>query len=104
MRQTSPARLRTAQGGSARQIVVMLRNLKVTMRWMTPREYARLQGAPDYNLQRGVNQWLTGFGDGVCVPVIEWVDANILSKFYGGLDASPHDALCPATQAQMSLL
>jgi DNA (cytosine-5)-methyltransferase 1 len=71
--------LRTAQGGSARQIVVLVRNGKVKMRWMTPREYARLQGAPEFAIRRGINQSLTGFGDGVCVPVIEWVDANILS-------------------------
>jgi DNA (cytosine-5)-methyltransferase 1 len=71
--------LRTANGGSARQIVIFVRDHRIKMRWMSPREYARLQGAPDFNIQRGVNQSLTGFGDGVCVPVIEWIDQNILS-------------------------
>jgi DNA (cytosine-5)-methyltransferase 1 len=76
--------LRTANGGSARQIVVLVRGRELKMRWMTPREYARLQGAPEYNLRRGINQSLTGFGDGVCVPVIEWIDANLLSHLYNG--------------------
>ena len=71
--------LRTANGGSARQIVIVVKEGRIRMRWMSPREYARLQGAPEFNIQRGVNQSLTGFGDGVCVPVIEWIDENILS-------------------------
>ncbi len=71
--------LRTANGGSARQIVVVIQDGILRMRWMTPREYARLQGAPDFKILKGVNQSLTGFGDGVCVPVIEWIDANILT-------------------------
>lgn len=71
--------LRTANGGSARQIVIVLQHGSLRMRWMTPREYARLQGAPDFKILQGINQSLTGFGDGVCVPVIEWIDANILS-------------------------
>ena len=70
---------------------------------MTPREYARLQGAPQFNIQRGVNQSLTGFGDGVCVPVIEWVDANILSRIYGRADVTQREPLRLATQAQLSL-
>lgn len=46
---------------------------------MTPREYARLQGAPDYLLD-GVrdNQARFGFGDAVCVPVVEWLAREYL--------------------------
>jgi DNA (cytosine-5)-methyltransferase 1 len=96
--------LRTAQGGSARQIVVLIQDGKVRMRWMTPREYARLQGAPDFNILRGISQSLTGFGDGVCVPVIEWVDANILTRIYDRMSAPIHDLQLVAPRAQMSLL
>ena len=39
--------LRTAKGGSSRQMIVAGRRGTVKMRHMTPREYARLQGAPD---------------------------------------------------------
>ena len=42
--------LRTPRGGSAKQIVLMRRGDELRMRWMTPREYARLQSAPDYTL------------------------------------------------------
>jgi DNA (cytosine-5)-methyltransferase 1 len=95
--------LRTANGGSARQIVVLIRDRKLKMRWMTPREYARLQGIPEFNIRRGINQSLTGFGDGVCVPVVEWVDTNILSRIYDYTDAPRHEPLRPASQAQLNL-
>jgi len=96
--------LRTAQGGSARQIVVLIHDRQIKMRWMTPREYARLQGAPNFNIKRGINQSLTGFGDGVCVPVIEWVDANILTRVYDGVTAPSPQASPDAPRAQMSFL
>lgn len=95
--------LRTANGGSARQIVVLISDGELKMRWMTPREYARLQGAPEFNIQRGVNQSLTGFGDGVCIPVIEWVDENILSPIYVHANAPRHEPLRPESRARLSL-
>ncbi|MGH3663012.1 MAG: DNA cytosine methyltransferase, partial [Micromonosporaceae bacterium] len=46
----------------------------VRVRWMTPREYARLMGAGDYRLDSArANQALFGFGDAVCVPAVEWL-------------------------------
>lgn len=96
--------LRTAQGGSARQIVVLIHDRQIKMRWMTPREYARLQGAPNFNLTRGVNQSLTGFGDGVCVPVIEWIDANILTRVHDGVAAPRPPAAPDAPRAQVGFL
>lgn len=87
--------LRTANGGSARQIVILVQNHQIKMRWMMPREYARLQGAPNFNIECGVNQSLTGFGDGVCVPVIEWIDHHILSEVasYLGYGEPQRDAI-----------
>ncbi len=55
---------------------------RVRFRWMSPREYARLQGAPDFVLAENTIQSLFGFGDGVCVPVIRWLDKNILTPVY----------------------
>jgi len=55
---------------------------KVRFRWMSPREYAQLQGAPDFTLAKNTIQSLFGFGDGVCVPVIRWVDQNVLTPVY----------------------
>ncbi len=74
--------LRTPRGGSARQIVMVIDCGKVRFRWMSPREYARLQGAPDFTLAANTIQSLFGFGDGVCVPVIQWIDKNILTPIY----------------------
>jgi DNA (cytosine-5)-methyltransferase 1 len=74
--------LRTPRGGSARQIVMVIFGRKVRFRWMSPREYARLQGAPDFTLAKNTIQSLFGFGDGVCVPVIRWVDQNVLTPVY----------------------
>jgi DNA (cytosine-5)-methyltransferase 1 len=88
--------LRTANGGSARQIVILIDKGELKMRWMTPREYARLQGAPDFAINCGVNQALTGFGDGVCVPVIEWLDTHILSQLY----EAPHTFVLPKASQQ----
>lgn len=72
--------LRTARGGSSRQAVVKISPDGVRARWMTPREYARLQGVPDDFDSSAVTdaQALFGFGDAVCVPVIEWLAEHAL--------------------------
>jgi DNA (cytosine-5)-methyltransferase 1 len=74
--------LRTPRGGSAKQIVLMRRGAELRMRWMTPREYARLQGAPHYTLPPNAIQAYFGFGDAVCVPVVAWIDRHMLSPAY----------------------
>jgi DNA (cytosine-5)-methyltransferase 1 len=72
--------LRTARGGSSRQMLVRAGKNSIRMRLMTPREYARLQGVPDdYPIPSQVNQALTGFGDAVCVPAVTWIAGNILN-------------------------
>lgn len=65
--------LRTARGGSSKQALVEAGGGQARARWMTPREYARLMGAPDFRLDARRNQALFGFGDAVCVPVIAWL-------------------------------
>lgn len=72
--------LRTARGGSSRQMLVRSGQGTIAMRLMTPREYARLQGVPDsYPIPLQINQALTGFGDAVCVPVVVWIAENVLN-------------------------
>ncbi len=89
--------LRTARGGSSKQALVEAGSDEVRVRWMTPREYARLQGAPNYRLGRvSDNQALFGFGDAVCVPVIEWIAANYLRPLLDGTLASVQPALVEA--------
>jgi DNA (cytosine-5)-methyltransferase 1 len=65
--------LRTPRGGSGRQILIKAGFGKFQVRLLSPRECARLMGADDYQITVGNNQALFGFGDAVCVPVIEWI-------------------------------
>jgi DNA (cytosine-5)-methyltransferase 1 len=67
--------LRTARGGSSTQIVVVSEDGEVRMRWMSPREYARLQGC---EYQEALDSFgdaalKTAFGDAVCVPAVRWI-------------------------------
>lgn len=77
--------LRTARGGSSKQAVVKAGRGEVSVRWMTPREYARLMGAGDYKLD-GLrdNQILFGFGDAVCVPAVSWLSEHYLVPLIKG--------------------
>lgn len=78
--------LRTPRGGSSRQIVLVAGKGKIQMRWMTPREYARLQGCPDFPIEVERNEALFGFGDAVCVPVISWIAKNVLTQLFPTTD------------------
>jgi DNA (cytosine-5)-methyltransferase 1 len=69
--------LRTPRGGSGRQILFKAGKGKYHVRLLTPREAARLMGADKYKICVPLNRALFGFGDAVCVPVIEWI-----AKYY----------------------
>lgn len=76
--------LRTARGGSSRQAVVSVRGGHVRVRWMTPREYAKLMGAPEYLIDGATdNEVYSGFGDAVCVPAVRWLAENCLQARIG---------------------
>ena len=71
--------LRTARGGSSKQALVEAGGGKLRVRWLTPREYARLQGADNVILDTvTTNQALYGLGDAVCVPVVSWIARDYL--------------------------
>ncbi|MCZ7636727.1 MAG: DNA (cytosine-5-)-methyltransferase [Verrucomicrobia bacterium] len=74
--------LRTPRGGSGRQILLAAGKGRFSVRLLTPRECARLMGADDFVLKVPLNQALFGFGDAVCVPVIEWVARNYLNPLW----------------------
>jgi DNA (cytosine-5)-methyltransferase 1 len=74
--------LRTPKGGSAKQLVVAIIKGRLKMRWTSPVEYARLQGAGDFNITVPPIQAMYDFGDAVCVPAISWIDANILTPVF----------------------
>lgn len=74
--------LRTPRGGSGRQILVVAGRGTFSVRLLTPRECARLMGADEFKLDVPLNQALFGFGDAVCVPVIEWIAKNYLNTVW----------------------
>jgi len=80
--------LRTPKGGSAKQIVIAIDSGTLRMRWMSPREYARLQGTPDFPLVGTTIQQLWGFADAVCVPAISWIDQQILTPLYKSVNTT----------------
>lgn len=87
--------LRTARGGSSRQAIVEIGPEDLRARWMTPREYARLQGAPeefDYSAVTEV-QALYGFGDAVCVPVVAWLVRHVLTSAVSSCAAAEQSRL-----------
>lgn len=72
--------LRTARGGSSKQALVEAGSGDLRVRWLTPRECARLQGADDVKLDAVTpNQALYGLGDAVCVPVVRWIAETYLN-------------------------
>lgn len=71
--------LRTPRGGSGRQILFCAGQGGYRVRLLTPRECARLMGADSYQIDVPLNQALFGFGDAVCVPVIQWIARNYLN-------------------------
>lgn len=71
--------LRTPAGGSSRQFIVVVEGETVRSRLLAPREAARLMGLPDtYRLPRNYNEAYHLIGDGVVVPVVRFLAANIL--------------------------
>lgn len=72
--------LRTPEGGSSRQMVVIVERGQVRTRLMTVRECARLMGAPDsFQIPGSYNDGYRAMGDGVAVPVTRWLSAHILA-------------------------
>ena len=72
--------LRTPEGGSSRQILVITENGDIRTRLLTVRETARLMGAPDdYKLPGSYNDGYKAMGDAVAVPVARFLAENLLA-------------------------
>ena len=84
--------LRTPRGGSGRQILFCAGQGEFRVRLVTPRECARLMGADEFKITVAMNQALFGFGDAVCVPVIEWIANNYLNPVLEELFPAPIEA------------
>jgi len=88
--------LRTPRGGSGRQILFKAGKGQYFVRLLTPRECARLMGAHSFRMTASLNQSLFGFGDAVCVPVIEWIAKNYLNPVFHELKLRQPRQLIPA--------
>jgi len=71
--------LRTPAGGSSRQLIMVVDGNLVRSRLLSPREAARLMGLQDsYILPAKYNEAYHLCGDGVAVPVVRFLAANLL--------------------------
>ncbi|HMU37789.1 MAG TPA: DNA cytosine methyltransferase [Pseudomonadota bacterium] len=72
--------LRTPEGGSSRQTLVIKTKDGLQSRLITIREAARLMGAPDsYRFLGSYNDQYKALGDAVAVPVSQWLAEHLLS-------------------------
>lgn len=71
--------LRTPVGGSSRQTILIVEGTNIRSRLLSPREAARLMGVPDnYPIPAKYNDAYHLFGDGLAVPVVAWLEENLL--------------------------
>ena len=76
--------LRTPRGGSSRQILMVVDGDDVRTRTMSTLESARLMGFQDYKLPKAQIAALHVLGDGVAVPVVNWLRRELLEKLISG--------------------
>ncbi len=71
--------LRTAEGGSSRQFLILHDQGRWDARLITTREAARLMGAPDnFRLSQSYNEAYSAMGDAVVVPVVKHLVEHLL--------------------------
>lgn len=71
--------LRTPNGGSSRQTIMIVKGSQVKSRLLSPRETARLMGLPDtYVLPSRYNEAYHITGDGVAVPVVKHLAEHLI--------------------------
>lgn len=92
--------LRTPRGGSGRQILFKAGRGEYHVRLLTARECARLMGADDFKLTVPLNQALFGFGDAVCVPVVQWIARHYLNSLV--FSEPPHTEVVTLSQGGAS--
>lgn len=73
--------IRTAKGGSSKQLLVYQKNGKIVARFMLPREAARVMGADDsFKLPVSTGYAYSAMGDAVAVPVTNYLASTLLKK------------------------
>ena len=73
--------LRTPEGGSSKQYLVIKEAGATHARLLTVREAARLMGAPDtFKLPGSYNDGYKAMGDAVAMPVAQFIGERFLTK------------------------
>jgi DNA (cytosine-5)-methyltransferase 1 len=86
--------LRTPVGGSSRQFVLIVDQGQVRSRLLSVREAARLMGAPDtYQIPESYNEGYHVMGDAVVVPVVAWLERQLLRPLAYAVAAVPEPAM-----------
>lgn len=70
--------LRTPEGGSSRQFLVIMEKHSLKTRLLTVKEAAALMGAPKYKLPGSYNDGYKAMGDAVAVPVARYLGETLL--------------------------
>jgi DNA (cytosine-5)-methyltransferase 1 len=83
--------LRTPEGGSSKQFLIVKRNGELHARVMSARKAARLMGAPDsFVLPEKANDAYKAMGDAVAVPAAAFVGREILIKLAEAVYGEQH--------------
>lgn len=73
--------LRTPEGGSSKQYLIVKQHGQIHARLLTVREAARLMGVPDsFVLPGSANDGYKAMGDAVAAPVAQFIGAQLLTK------------------------
>jgi DNA (cytosine-5)-methyltransferase 1 len=98
--------LRTSTGGSSRQTIIVVEGESVRSRLISTREAARLMGLPEsYQLPRSYNEAYHLIGDGLVVPVVSWLEKQLLHPLAAGFERGPStgEALYQKQPGEISL-
>jgi DNA (cytosine-5)-methyltransferase 1 len=77
--------LRTLGGGSSNPFILRAGRGRVDVRRISPREAARLMGAPDYRLSGAYTTIVGALGDAVNVDVVRWIAGTYLNPLIAEL-------------------
>jgi DNA (cytosine-5)-methyltransferase 1 len=93
--------LRTPEGGSSRQFLVLKRQGELSTRLLTVRETARLMGAPDsFKIPGSYNDGYKAMGDAVAVPVARWLGKHLLAPLVQAQAADSTSNQCMIVSAR----
>ena len=85
--------LRTPEGGSSRQVMLLVDRNVVRTRLMTVHECARLMGVPDtYEIPGTYNDGYRAMGDAVVVPVVRWLTRHLLAPLFDRNQRAAHES------------